>query len=427
MSPSGPQIPDPMNLAICLSGGGFRAALFHLGVLRRLHETGVLARATTISSVSGGSILSGHLAQTMVRWNWQTPEEITEFEARVATPFRRFASRDMRTLPVLCTSPINWLVPRPRARWMVHRYRRRLLDLPLVDLPERPRFVFCAADLAFGVNWEFTKRRIGDYRAGYIEPPPDFPLAFAVAASASFPPVFGPMRLSVPIGAFRHGAYTGDDRDSILRGLRLTDGGVYDNLGLEPALKRHHGVIVSDCGAPFAFKASRVPILRHGRYLSTIMNQVSALRKRILFDLIDPKRRAMRDLDRGAERSAWVAQRGKTRLGFGTYLALGSDVAGYDCVLDGVWQGYSKPVIRRWVSNIRTDLDAFTHAEQAILENHGYALAEAALIRHLPTLKQAHSAPFCPPHPKWLDEDDVKSALKRSGNRVLHTRWFGVR
>ena len=44
------------QLALCLSGGGFRAALFHLGALRRLNELGILSRVDTIASVSGGSI-----------------------------------------------------------------------------------------------------------------------------------------------------------------------------------------------------------------------------------------------------------------------------------------------------------------------------------------------------------------------------------
>jgi NTE family protein len=56
------------RLALCLSGGGFRAALFHLGALRRLNELGILATVETIASVSGGSILAAHLATHMRPW-----------------------------------------------------------------------------------------------------------------------------------------------------------------------------------------------------------------------------------------------------------------------------------------------------------------------------------------------------------------------
>src|SRR5437879_10945010 len=51
------------GIALCLSGGGFRAALFHLGALRRLNELGFLSKMRTISSVSGGSVANGLLAR----------------------------------------------------------------------------------------------------------------------------------------------------------------------------------------------------------------------------------------------------------------------------------------------------------------------------------------------------------------------------
>src|SRR5688572_13640538 len=55
--------PEPAarrGIALCLSGGGYRAALFHLGAITRLNEQGVLAQVNTFSCVSGGSILGGY-------------------------------------------------------------------------------------------------------------------------------------------------------------------------------------------------------------------------------------------------------------------------------------------------------------------------------------------------------------------------------
>ena len=52
--------PEP-GLALCLSGGGYRAMLFHLGALWRLNNAGYLSRLDRISSVSGGSITAGML------------------------------------------------------------------------------------------------------------------------------------------------------------------------------------------------------------------------------------------------------------------------------------------------------------------------------------------------------------------------------
>ena len=42
---------------LALSGGGFRASFFHLGVLARLAEMDLLRRVEVISTVSGGSII----------------------------------------------------------------------------------------------------------------------------------------------------------------------------------------------------------------------------------------------------------------------------------------------------------------------------------------------------------------------------------
>src|SRR4029078_11514854 len=53
------------GVALCLSGGGYRAMVFHLGVLWRLKETKLLSKIKRFSSVSGGSITAGVLAR---RW-----------------------------------------------------------------------------------------------------------------------------------------------------------------------------------------------------------------------------------------------------------------------------------------------------------------------------------------------------------------------
>jgi len=64
-------LPEPEvrrdGIGLCRSGGGYRAALFHLGALKRLNEFGVLAKRKTISSVAGGSIISAYLATRMPR------------------------------------------------------------------------------------------------------------------------------------------------------------------------------------------------------------------------------------------------------------------------------------------------------------------------------------------------------------------------
>src|SRR5437763_8198777 len=92
--------PERHGIGLCLSGGGFRAALFHLGALRRLNELGVLSQVDTISSVSGGSILSAHLAARIGAWP-EAGTQIPDWQSQVADPFYAFAATNIRTGPVL--------------------------------------------------------------------------------------------------------------------------------------------------------------------------------------------------------------------------------------------------------------------------------------------------------------------------------------
>src|SRR5205809_1428603 len=79
---------------LCLSGGGFRATLFHLGVVHRLNELGVLAKLSTITSVSGGSILNGVLATRWSRLRFDASAGVyTNVEEEIARPAREFCSR----------------------------------------------------------------------------------------------------------------------------------------------------------------------------------------------------------------------------------------------------------------------------------------------------------------------------------------------
>src|SRR5204863_2026365 len=93
ITPGGTTAPEPerTGTSLALSGGGFRAALFHCGALRRLNELGVLSQVTTISSVSGGSIASGILA---MQWPTlaasQTNGVFTTFDSAYCTAVHEY-------------------------------------------------------------------------------------------------------------------------------------------------------------------------------------------------------------------------------------------------------------------------------------------------------------------------------------------------
>src|ERR1700687_1528365 len=124
------------GVALCLSGGGFRASLFHLGAVRRLNELGTLSRVDTISAVSGGSILAAHLAERIPNWP-AAGESVPDWDRDVAAPFRRFTSRNLRT-PVLLRAllPWNWFGTSVAAEALAERYQQALTGRRLPDLPD---------------------------------------------------------------------------------------------------------------------------------------------------------------------------------------------------------------------------------------------------------------------------------------------------
>src|SRR5436190_2769044 len=87
--------------ALCLSGGGYRAMLFHLGVLRRLNEFGILARLDRISSVSGGSITAGVLGLAWDDLKFGDAGVSQTLVERVELPVRELANHTLDLKPVL--------------------------------------------------------------------------------------------------------------------------------------------------------------------------------------------------------------------------------------------------------------------------------------------------------------------------------------
>ena len=119
---------------LALSGGGYRASLFHLGVTRRLHELGILQQTTRLSSVSGGSILAGHLAHRMLQ-RGARQLAFDDWEAEVSAPFRALVRTDIRTGLFIRHLAWNWIWPAPRAAGLERALRKRIGARRLVELP----------------------------------------------------------------------------------------------------------------------------------------------------------------------------------------------------------------------------------------------------------------------------------------------------
>ena len=100
----------------------------------------------------------------------------------------------------------------------------------------------------------------------------------------------------------------------------------------------------------------------------------------------------------------------------GAYFGVASSPTHYPAARD---PGYSKAFAMDVIRNIRTDLDAFSEVEQAVLMNHGYALIDAAIRTHAPELIATDAAAFALPA---MNEDELRRRLAGSQKRKLTGR-----
>lgn len=248
-----------MKLGLGLSGGGYRSANMHLGVLEELHNQDILRYVDVISTVSGGSIIGAY-------WVYHYSEDYKlACEEDKNSLFQDFKREFIdRVLKVNLVSKILWRCSRPDNwfRLVSHDYSRtdvavdiyedvlRFKNTPddgfLWGLPDSPKLIVNATNLNNGQIWKFTKGGIGDsdnkiYNQRLIN---TYRLAKAVAASAAFPGGFPPIELE-------RGKYFKDKNGEI----KLSDGGIVDNLGISSLVSEGCDyIIISDAGSPFKAK-----------------------------------------------------------------------------------------------------------------------------------------------------------------------------
>ena len=267
---------------VALSGGGFRATLTALGALRFLADARLLSDVRIISSVSGGS-----LANAATAAHWDTAQTQPAFDDLVLRPMLDGIAGSSFQGDLLKNA---WRALPPGknlADVLADRLDRRFLfGRELEDLPAGCWFMFNATNATEGVRFRFDADVAGDYVNGSIPTKgTGLRLATAVAASAAVPGYFPPLdvqHLGFPCN-------TGNP-------VELVDGGVYDNLALEAALRRERendglgeALIVSvDAGAILdrgpRRGMGRLPIAgRLWRAISIMHRQNSSLRVRQLF------------------------------------------------------------------------------------------------------------------------------------------------
>jgi NTE family protein len=378
------RIPDDI-WTIGLSGGGYRAMLFHTGALWRLHETGLLAKIKIFSSVSGGSIANGWLALT---WDALMAPG-AQFRDVFVPGMRDMANTTIDVWAVLTGVWTGSIPKRVAAAYDRVLFKNKTLQ----QIPRNPMFIYDASSLQTGALWRFTREKMGDYKIGYVAKP-DLPLSVAVGASSAFPPILSPVILKSP-GTFDPPQPPPALSDPRYRTrVTLADGGVYDNLGLEPIIKRARTVLVSDGGSPF--KAQPRPCgfwpLQVLRVLFTEDNQVRALRKRGLierYQLYQGLTAAGIDPWKTADAAA-LARRG-------TYWGITTHADDYKFPDGRRPESILKcpAELTEPLARISTRLARMKDKDQEHLINWGYAVCDYAIRTHVDTsIKPAKDWPY---------------------------------
>lgn len=290
------------GIALALSGGGMRAMLFHLGVLKALAEKGELESVVKISTVSGGSLLVGLIyKENNMRW----PTSVEFINSVLPSLKHKFKNKSLikGALKQLCKfRNFKYFLSRANLLALALKDDWGIVD-KLGDLPSVPEWSINGTTAENGRRFRFKQDDMGDYLSGYADSR-NYPLSDALAVSAAFPGLIGPIRLKNSKFNWVKATHWGAKKDEYKKikmpskYLHLYDGGVYDNLGLEPFFdigtqlpkKECQGlrIIVSDAGAPLqeGFCYSNLNAIRLKRVNDIISEQSRSLRVRAFVNFL---------------------------------------------------------------------------------------------------------------------------------------------
>ena len=354
------------KIGLALSGGGFRATIYHLGLIRFLRDANILPQVTHITSVSGGSVTAAHL---VLNWGRYTGS-VSEFET-AAAELLSFVRLDVRNR-IVRRFPLGFTVrwwrgllglsnrKLTRTGLLEAHYEEHLYgDTSLFELPKSPQLHILATNLSEGCLCSFnrdgllmmrrrrpgTSIRVDQTRANLAT------VAMAVTASSAFPAFFPPLDLSEDdvgaSGEFGRQAFT--------------DGGIFDNLGvrmfryLDEFLAADNfaldGVLISDVGKRIATQSQEQ---RSGGLIRTGIRSSDILMDRV-----------------------WQLETATFKDTPGFVFARITDVVEPEEDPTAL-----HPEIQRQLPTIRTDMDRFSSLEISSLVRHGYCVGRKVCRSH---------------------------------------------
>lgn len=248
------------KIGIALSGGGYRAAAYHIGTFRALNRLGILNKIDVISSVSGGSITAAYYALNKDNYE-QFEQTLIEKLQKSVLKLSIINLIAVLLLIIVFVGVLGWwaLLPifsllfffnyqlLPFSFWIERAYNKLFFDnAKLSNLPKKPNLAINSTDVVTGTLFTFSRLKMTGYTyKNIIFKNENFPVARAVMASSCVPFAFSPVKINK---RYYETLYHEIDKKPL-----LVDGGLYDNQGAYKLGERNSSyhtqlIIASDAG-----------------------------------------------------------------------------------------------------------------------------------------------------------------------------------
>jgi NTE family protein len=284
------------KIGLAFSGGGYRAAAFHVGVFRTLNRLGLLNKVDVISSVSGGSIVAAYYAlhqkdgyeafeQSFIQGLQKSAVNAVYITGAImlvllavlffVAPFFLGGWANLILLLFAVAFFMAQFKLLPWSTFIERQYIKHFFGkTTLKDLPEQPLVAMNATDVETGTPFTFSRHKISCYKYTYAQQPTTFksdlfPVSKAVMASSCVPHLFPPVKMDKKYQEGR-----------IVPNILMVDGCLYDNQGAHKLTQPDSAYytdycIVSDAGNTYMTTKGACNSLR------LIMKTVDILMNRI--------------------------------------------------------------------------------------------------------------------------------------------------
>jgi predicted acylesterase/phospholipase RssA len=404
------------RIGLALSGGGFRASIFHLGVIRRLEELRIMKDVDVVSAVSGGSIVAAYYVCEMERrlhaleeTRRSDPDERIRISEKIANEFLLAVDHNLRSRALVYTPFYHpWLflktlISQPfragaRATLIQAEYDRWFYDRNTLDqfpsvTPDRvppdstvifgPKLVLNTTSLLTGERVGFSRVPISGMAALSRVNKNVLRISRVVGASSGVPVLFPP---------------------TVINGDVLVDGGVSDNQGIEALLTDSpcDTLLISDASGQMESNdtVNTGETSVYARVNDILQFQVRAKLLELLVTWQKPPKKSF------------------------AFVHLFLNLKDRPQVTHRVPSEYIPAI-----ACIRTDLDQFSYIEREALMYHGYTLIDAQIKQYCPELIEqrfpAHAGPPPPmlTPPLFRNEsqhvDSIRSDLEAGRQKVF--------